>query len=497
MIFCSRFLTQFVVAIFLVTVHLSSGQVRSVSTRTRTQTTTTRTQTIGPTTTRTIRLSGGEILTIDSQTLQRLQGQGVDINNLQNLSETDLEALGITISTSTVNLQTDSGTQTIRLRGGQILTIDTVTLQRLQDQGVDINNLQNLSEEELERLGITLATRTVTTGTRTVRILPGTTRTITLRDGQVITVDSVTLTTLQNQGVDIDNLQSLSEEDLERFGLIVTTRTVSVARPVTATRTQVSRVDTSRTEVAGRTDTGIQVIAAPRPTPAPLAPRGGGARPRPVPPPPSQPAEEEEANPAPEPYSFSYTAETDDGAISEREESQDASGTITGFYTIRDADGNARRVDYVADANGYRATITTNEIGTESKSPADVDLQSSAPTAEVLTRQYQDEQDRLALQNSNQPRQPQPPARRVASPSSGQSSFTQQRANQRAAANIEIIRPVSSQTMRAARTESETGPRFVLTASVNRDSEPSEPVARFVASSSSRSADLQRYGTKS
>lgn len=396
-------------AIVLVTAHLTSGQVRSVSTRTRTQTTTTRTQTIGPTTTRTIRLSGGEILTIDSETLRRLQGQGVDINNLQSLTDADLESLGISISTSTVNLQTDSGTQTIRLRGGQILTIDSVTLQRLQDQGVDINNLQNLSERELEELGITLATRTVTTSTRRVQILPDTIRTITLRDGQVITVDSTTLETLQNSGVDIDNLQELSEDELERLGLIVTTRTVAVARPVTNTRTQVSRVDTSRTSTAGRTDrtdAGIQVIAAPRPIPAPLAPRGGGARPRPPPPAP-RPSEEEggeEANPAPEPYSFSYTSETDDGSVSEREESQDASGTITGFYTLRDADGNARRVDYIADANGYRATITTNEIGTNdgtNNSPADVDLQSSAPTPDVLAKQYQEEQDRLNLQNGN------------------------------------------------------------------------------------------------
>lgn len=37
-----------------------------------------------------------------------------------------------------------------------------------------------------------------------------------------------------------------------------------------------------------------------------------------------------EAHPAPEPYSFSYSADTDDGASSTREETGDKDGTITG-----------------------------------------------------------------------------------------------------------------------------------------------------------------------
>lgn len=35
---------------------------------------------------------------------------------------------------------------------------------------------------------------------------------------------------------------------------------------------------------------------------------------------------------------------------------------------------------YTADENGYRAEVVTNELGTESKNPADVTIQSSAPT---------------------------------------------------------------------------------------------------------------------
>lgn len=36
-------------------------------------------------------------------------------------------------------------------------------------------------------------------------------------------------------------------------------------------------------------------------------------------------------------------------------------------------------MNYVADKSGFHATITTNEIGTESKNPADVTIDSSAP----------------------------------------------------------------------------------------------------------------------
>lgn len=51
------------------------------------------------------------------------------------------------------------------------------------------------------------------------------------------------------------------------------------------------------------------------------------------------------------------------------------------------ADGRSRTVHYTADENGYRAEIQTNEIGTESKSPADVKLTSSAITGEEAAHQ--------------------------------------------------------------------------------------------------------------
>lgn len=96
-----------------------------------------------------------------------------------------------------------------------------------------------------------------------------------------------------------------------------------------------------------------------------------------------------EVHPAPEPYSFAFSSPNDDGTSSSREETGDANGRVTGSYTILGADGQQRRVEYVADENGFRANVITNEIGTESQSPADTQFQSSAPTAAQLTAQWE------------------------------------------------------------------------------------------------------------
>ena len=55
--------------------------------------------------------------------------------------------------------------------------------------------------------------------------------------------------------------------------------------------------------------------------------------------------------------------------------------TKTGFYTLTGQDGRDRRVDYVADANGFRATINTNEMGTAPKDSADGKYLSSSRSA--------------------------------------------------------------------------------------------------------------------
>lgn len=103
------------------------------------------------------------------------------------------------------------------------------------------------------------------------------------------------------------------------------------------------------------------------------------------------------------PYAFNYAAENDDGSAHAREESSDESGTVRGFYTVTDPDGRSRRVEYVADANGFRATVITNEIGTESRDPANVSFQSSAPTAAELVARAEEERLRNPPPTTSRP----------------------------------------------------------------------------------------------
>ncbi|KAG8200061.1 hypothetical protein JTE90_001919 [Oedothorax gibbosus] len=57
-----------------------------------------------------------------------------------------------------------------------------------------------------------------------------------------------------------------------------------------------------------------------------------------------------------------------------RSEHGDGHGNVQGSYGYTDAHGVYRQVDYVADGHGYRASVKTNEPGTENQSPADVEL---------------------------------------------------------------------------------------------------------------------------
>lgn len=82
---------------------------------------------------------------------------------------------------------------------------------------------------------------------------------------------------------------------------------------------------------------------------------------------------------SPKPYAFSYSADSLGGRSSHSEQG-DANGRVQGFYTILGADGRERRVEYVADELGYRATIQTNEVGTKGDSAANAEFIVSAPT---------------------------------------------------------------------------------------------------------------------
>ncbi|KAH7961081.1 hypothetical protein HPB52_001557 [Rhipicephalus sanguineus] len=73
----------------------------------------------------------------------------------------------------------------------------------------------------------------------------------------------------------------------------------------------------------------------------------------------------------PQPYSFGYDNVDEFGNRQFRSEQGDSSNTKTGSYGYRDANGLYRRVNYVADAYGFRATVDTNEPGTAPGASAD------------------------------------------------------------------------------------------------------------------------------
>ncbi|GIY52469.1 uncharacterized protein CDAR_181331 [Caerostris darwini] len=81
---------------------------------------------------------------------------------------------------------------------------------------------------------------------------------------------------------------------------------------------------------------------------------------------------------APKPYSFGYEAPAI-GGHSSRRETSDGHGRVQGSYSVADADGRLRIVDYYADETGFHANVKTNEPGTANQDSADVSVQSYAP----------------------------------------------------------------------------------------------------------------------
>ncbi|KAL1436660.1 hypothetical protein MTO96_049554 [Rhipicephalus appendiculatus] len=68
-------------------------------------------------------------------------------------------------------------------------------------------------------------------------------------------------------------------------------------------------------------------------------------------------------------YQFGYDEKHTSGG-SFRHETGDAYGNKYGSYGLTDADGRVRIVKYVADANGFRVIVNTNEPGTAPSTPA-------------------------------------------------------------------------------------------------------------------------------
>ncbi|GIY97166.1 hypothetical protein CEXT_576801 [Caerostris extrusa] len=86
------------------------------------------------------------------------------------------------------------------------------------------------------------------------------------------------------------------------------------------------------------------------------------------------------------PYAFNYDVLRNDGQIrNSRSESADGSGRVQGSYFLTNDEGHYREVLYLADEDGFRAIIRTNEPGTKSSNPAGVVMEYSSE----VQRQFQ------------------------------------------------------------------------------------------------------------
>ncbi|XP_017492820.1 PREDICTED: adult-specific rigid cuticular protein 15.7-like [Rhagoletis zephyria] len=82
-------------------------------------------------------------------------------------------------------------------------------------------------------------------------------------------------------------------------------------------------------------------------------------------------------------YAFGYNEDHATGGTFRKE--QGGPGVQIGSYGLRDADGRVRTVNYVADALGYRASISTNEPGVDPAQPAAATtLNGAAPLAPAV-----------------------------------------------------------------------------------------------------------------
>ncbi|KAF8770901.1 cuticle protein 10.9-like [Argiope bruennichi] len=93
-----------------------------------------------------------------------------------------------------------------------------------------------------------------------------------------------------------------------------------------------------------------------------------------------------EAPQPPQPYNFGYESVDLVGTKQHRNEFSDATGAVKGSYGFTDPHGMYRRVEYTADADGYRATVHSNEPGMTSKNVADAAYFIEAPPPAVVAQ---------------------------------------------------------------------------------------------------------------
>lgn len=84
------------------------------------------------------------------------------------------------------------------------------------------------------------------------------------------------------------------------------------------------------------------------------------------------------------PYEFGFDMNDGKGTDQHRQEISDGSGVVTGSYGYRDVFGVYRLVNYIADKNGFRAFIKSNEPGVASSGSADVIVMAEHPPAPAI-----------------------------------------------------------------------------------------------------------------
>ncbi|XP_022710331.1 uncharacterized protein LOC111272917 isoform X2 [Varroa jacobsoni] len=72
----------------------------------------------------------------------------------------------------------------------------------------------------------------------------------------------------------------------------------------------------------------------------------------------------------PQPYDFGYSIQDEYGNSQYRQETGHQGGIIRGSYGYTDALGTYRKVKYIADGNGFRAEVLSNEPGVKGENPA-------------------------------------------------------------------------------------------------------------------------------
>jgi len=156
---------------------------------------------------------------------------------------------------------------------------------------------------------------------------------------------------------------------------------VSVARPVVALRAAPQYATKTVVQAAAPVAVSAPVAIA---APAVAAPVAYATAPAAIPVA-TVAAPLVEVAPAAEPYSFGYASGDEYGNQQERQEASDQNGRVTGAYAYRDAAGLYRTVEYVADENGFRAVVRTNEpgVGKVEEDPASTALELN-PTPQVI-----------------------------------------------------------------------------------------------------------------